>query len=266
MSSVGEPRQPVGLERLDKADALLRALEARGTATVNELAEAVSEPVSSVYRLIAALTSLGWVERAPRRGTYRLGVYLLKVGGVCEDDLDLREAVRPVLEWLHEVTRTTCLLWVRRGGRAVCIDRIEGRALRLSGIRLGDSSPLYVGGGPRALLANLPQGEREQVLADLFTTDDSERPELQTLEAVMVDDRRLGCVANERVPPTQGPAVAEFAAPVVNHRRELVGAIAVRGLRAVMLEREAEMSRLVLEAARMADAALGAPATEGSHA
>lgn len=267
--SVSVPRQPAGLELLDKADALIRALEDQGTITVNALAETVGEPVSSVYRLLASLTALGWVERGPQRGTYRLGVYMLKVGGVCEDDLDLREAVRPVLQWLHEQTRTTCLLWVRRGQNAVCVDRIEGRALRLSGIRLGDSLPLDVAGGPRALLAHLPLGEREQVLADLVAATgpgEADRSARQALEELLREERARGWVSNERVPPVLGPAVAEFAAPVVNHRRELAGAIAVRGLRAVMLERESQMSRLVRQAATMADAALGAPAAQDCRA
>lgn len=261
-----EPSQSGGLEILDKADSLIRALQHRGTASVSALAEAVDEPVSSTYRLIGVLTSLGWVERGPRRGSYRLGLYLLRIGSACEDDLDLREAVRPALRRLHDDTHATCLLWVRRGDRAVCIDRLTGRAFRLSAIRIGDSLPLCVAGGPRALLAHLPRAERDALLAGFAAARaDSGGRDLADLARRLRADAERGWVASDPVPPSDGPAILEIAAPVVNHRGELEAAIAVRGLHPMLPPGQQDVIDLLVHAARAASQALGARIPEHVH-
>jgi len=44
---------------------------------------------------------------------------------------------------------------VRRGPRAVCVERLEGRAVRSLAMQLGSSLPMYAGAAPLALLAFL---------------------------------------------------------------------------------------------------------------
>ncbi|MFC7647543.1 helix-turn-helix domain-containing protein [Streptosporangium lutulentum] len=59
MEAVDRP----GLEIIWKADSLVRVLSRDGESTVAQLAEAVNEPLSSTYRLLADLKQIGWVER-----------------------------------------------------------------------------------------------------------------------------------------------------------------------------------------------------------
>src|SRR3954462_10553323 len=66
---------------LAKAGALLDCL-ADGELTPAELTVRMGEPRSSVYRLIASLSELELIDAGTRRGTYRLGLKLLRLGGV----------------------------------------------------------------------------------------------------------------------------------------------------------------------------------------
>ena len=157
-------RDAGGLELISKAGAVLDMLEQHGEASAADLAAAIGEPLSSVYRLLQSLTATGWVDRGSSRGAYRLGLSLMTIGGLVEDHLDIREASLPSLRELVDATGVTSFLCVRRGPRAVCLERIEGYAVQSLAMLLGGSLPLYAGAAPRALLAFLPVAEQTRDL------------------------------------------------------------------------------------------------------
>ena len=159
-------RDSGGLELISKAGAVLDILEQHKEASAADLAAALGEPLSSVYRLLQSLTTTGWVDRGSRRGAYRLGLSLMTIGGLVEDHLDIREASLPSLRELVDATNVTSFLCVRRGPRAVCLERIEGYAVQSLAMLLGGSLPLYAGAAPRALLAFLPVAEQSAILKD----------------------------------------------------------------------------------------------------
>src|SRR3954447_13997980 len=110
---------------LSKAGALLDCL-AGGELTAAELTVRMGEPRTSVYRLIASLCELELIDAGSRRGTYRLGLKLLRLGGIVMASFDERRLARPIMEEIHEATGETVFLCIRRGLEAVCIDRIDG--------------------------------------------------------------------------------------------------------------------------------------------
>ena len=150
---------------LAKAAHLLDLLADHGELTVQVLADRASEPRSSVYRLLAGLRDVGFVEPGSRRGTYRLGLWPLRLASVVVSRFDERQAALPVMERLHAETEETVFLSVRRGRDAVCIERIEGRWVQSMALLLGGSLPLHIGAGPRALLASEHEAAWEEYLA-----------------------------------------------------------------------------------------------------
>ncbi|MEG8037665.1 helix-turn-helix domain-containing protein [Sphingomonas sp. LR61] len=137
-----------GIEILSKAGAIIDALADTEALTVSALADAVGEPTSSTYRLLQSLTAMGWVDAAPARGTYRLGLACMQIGGVLEDSLDVRGLALPRLRELRSSVGVAALLCYRRGTRAVCVERLEGHDVRSVAMQVGDSLPLHVGGAP----------------------------------------------------------------------------------------------------------------------
>ena len=109
-----------------KAGALMEALAQERIATSARLTQLINEPVSSVYRLLATLADIGWVEQIEHRGAYRIGGKLLSLANEFTRHLDIRRASLPVLKRIHEATGETTFLCVRHGTRAVCIERIDG--------------------------------------------------------------------------------------------------------------------------------------------
>lgn len=245
-----------GLELITKVDALLTELEAGGEVSAAELAEATNEPLSSVYRLLQSLSAIGWVDRGRRRGAYRLGLKLMAIAGLVEDRLDIRECARPALQRLLDVIGVTSFLCLRRGARAVCVERLEGQAVQSLAMQLGGSLPLYAGAAPRALLAFLPNVERDEVLADgAGLPGDPIRPSPRAVADDIARVQKQGYAVSDQ---DVTPGIAALGAPVYNHRGELAAAISISGLRTQILG--ADESRnvdLVLSCAGQVSAALG---------
>jgi DNA-binding IclR family transcriptional regulator len=251
-------RDSGGLELSSKAGAVLDILEQHKEASAADLAAVLGEPLSSVYRLLQSLTTTGWVDRGSRRGAYRLGLSLMTIGGLVEDHLDIRDASLPSLRELVDATNVTSFLCVRRGPRAVCLERIEGYAVQSLAMLLGGSLPLYAGAAPRALLAFLPVAEQSAILKDTSQQlrDDPPRPDDQDIIADIARIRAAGYSVSDG---DVTPGIAALGAPVFNHRGEVQGALSLSGLRGQVLNPASvdDTIELLRHSAGKASAALG---------
>lgn len=253
-------RETASLELIAKADTVLRVLQDQGEATAAEIAKTAGEPLSSIYRLLQSLTRVGWVDKGWRRGTYRLGLKLLSIGGELEDRLDIREIALPSLRVLREVVGVTSFLCVRRDARAVCVERLEGYAVRSLALQLGGSLPLYAGAAPRAILAFLPTAEQHTVLATPGLPGDPPRPEPAAIEADISRIRQDGVAVSDG---DVTPGIAALGAPVFNHRGELEAAISISGLRGQILGLTRQRNiEVLLDAAATVSRALGREADQ----
>lgn len=246
-----------GLELLAKANAVVQALEAGPELTAQEIADRVGEPVSSTYRLLQSLLAIDWVESGTRRGLFRLGVTFIRVGGRFEERIDVRRQAYEPLRELRLLSGWTSFLCVRRGSRAVCVERFDGPQVRSMALQVGDLLPLYVGAASLAVLAFLPAGERRALLTQFSATvpiDGYAVPPIEELEHVIADALSHGYVRSESDVPA---GMAALAAPVFNHRGELVASLGMSGLRSPLLTLQQEHVEQVQHAARSVSRRLG---------
>lgn len=245
-----------GITILRKAESVMNLLERVREASATEIAAAVHEPVSSTYRLLGSLSALGWVDQASARGRYRLGLHVLRIGALLEDRLDVRRAILPVLESVRDRTRYTAFLCLRRGDNAVCVERLGGRDVQDLAMRLGDSYPLYQGAAPRAILAFLPEAEREDLISRVANLHgQGERvPDPKRMREQIELARTVGFTVSDA---DVTPGIMAFGAPIFNHRGDLAGAISLSGLRERILAPDNNTAEEVLEAANRSSAALG---------
>ncbi|SDY33990.1 transcriptional regulator, IclR family [Variovorax sp. YR266] len=108
------------------------------------------------------------VEQHAESRRYLLGPLAFELGLAAEQHFDLRSRCRHLLESLARETEDTAYLIVRGGIDAVCLDRVEGLSpIRVVTLDIGSRRPLGLGAGGLAILAALPDEERESLLADL---------------------------------------------------------------------------------------------------
>jgi DNA-binding IclR family transcriptional regulator len=108
---------------------------------------------------------IGLLDRYPD-GTFGLGLWLMELGALVEERLDLRVAASEELAQLRQATGLTVFMIVPHGHQATCIDRLAGSNVDVLALRLGGSLPLYCGAGPRVLLAWLSPEDQEHYLRE----------------------------------------------------------------------------------------------------
>jgi len=139
---------------------LLSFTEERHTQTVQQLAEVLDAPMSSVYRYVGLLRDFGLLEEA-EFGGYRVSLRAAALARAARaGSAGLSERVRPVLERLVEQTGETALLLRPLGHAVVAVDLEESRSPVRLMFERGVLMPLHQGAGPRVLLAALSAKER----------------------------------------------------------------------------------------------------------
>jgi DNA-binding IclR family transcriptional regulator len=251
---------------LGKVSLILDALAEEQEVSAGQLADLVGEPRSTVYRLLSSLQALDMVEPGSRRGTYRLGLKLLRLGSAVVARFDERQAALPVMERLHEETEETVFLCIRRGWEAVCIERIDGRWVQSMALRLGGAFPLHVGAAPRALLAWEPRSLWEEYVraGDLKPFTEHTPVTSAALFRILTETLESGwSVSDEDV----NVGMAAVGAPIFDHLGKVCAAVSMSGPRPAILGDQAGASRrLIIEAGAEISRSLGhvpAPAVVG---
>lgn len=207
----------------------------RGEASAADIADAINEPRSSIYRLLSSLQTEGFVEAGSRRGQFRLGFKLLSLATAAVSRFDERKFAMPVMERLHDLTGETVFLCVPRKDDAVCIERIEGMRVRSLALQLGGSLPLHAGAAPRAILAHLPEREWTAYLdrnSPLQKFTPSTPVDASELRAVLEETRKNGIAISDQ-DVTVG--VGAIGVPITDYRGQVRGALSISGIRESVL-------------------------------
>ena len=157
-----------GTANLQSVTRAIRALELiaeAGSLGVTELGRALDVHKATASRLIATLAERGLLERDPVTEKYRLGFGLIRLAGAAMAGLDLVRTAHPILEDLAERTRETVNLGVLSGDAVVYVDQISGTRAIVSVSWVGRSTPLHCSSNGKVLLANMPDDERDRLLA-----------------------------------------------------------------------------------------------------
>lgn len=137
---------------------------------LNEIAKEMGMAKATVFRLLASLEAEGFLTKTKQSDQdvgYELGLKLLELGTLVQEQMSLRKVALPHMKRLNRIIDEIVLLVVSDGDHAVYIEKVESRnPLRLYA-RVGRISPLYLGSGPKLLLAMKPDEEREEILQRL---------------------------------------------------------------------------------------------------
>lgn len=142
----------------------LAELQAEG-GRVTQIARNVGLTQATTHRLLQSLVVEGVVEQDERSKLYRLSIDFFALAAKAGDGGGLRALCRPALLRLSASLGDSIFLLVRSGFDAVCLDRSEGPfPIRSFTGDIGGRIALGVGQGALAILAFLPEAEREEVI------------------------------------------------------------------------------------------------------
>ena len=128
--------------------------------TLTEVAEKTGLGKNKVFRILHTLAQSRMVYRDSNQ-RFHLGFRVAELAQHVHQHHLLLDISEPIMQMLLADTQESIFLGIASGHNALCIAALEStRSMRLYA-RVGIQSPLYMGGVPKVLLANMNAIERE---------------------------------------------------------------------------------------------------------
>ncbi|GAB5469062.1 MAG: IclR family transcriptional regulator [Rhodospirillales bacterium] len=215
---------------VSRAIAIMRAFTPeQPRLSLSAVAGSAKLDAGTTRRILVTLRDEGIVEQDAKSGHYALTVQALRFASAVPDGQSLKDIAEDLLRDLADVAGATAFLSVARGDEAVCLARFHGESpVEVRWWAVGLGRPFNCGAAPRLLLANLPEAERERLLA---------RPLAAITEKSITDPARLR-VELAKIRETGwsfarddvAVGLSAVAAPLRDSRGDLVAAVSLGGL------------------------------------
>jgi IclR family acetate operon transcriptional repressor len=218
---------PQLLERTFSVLALFAGEKTQWTTT--EIGQQVGLPVPTAHRIVVALSTHGYLVRDPSSKRFRLGPAAIALGRAATTANDLPTVASAFLPKLMLATEETSLLTVPTVGNdsSVCLLRFESpHPLRLS-VEPGRNLPLHAGASQKAILAYLPEVDRQRIAhgpLEQFCSSTLVTPDALLSEIESIRTRGWAYSIEETNPGVWGVAIA-----LLNSSGFAVAAVGVAG-------------------------------------
>jgi DNA-binding IclR family transcriptional regulator len=153
------------VQSVDRALRVLEILSRRGRMGVTEVAVEIGVHKSNAHRMLATLVDHGFVEQEPETEKYRLGFGLVGLAGAVTAEIDVVRNARAVSQRLSEETGETVLVTTLVARELVVVHQASSQSSVLGVDWSGWRMPLHCTPGGKVMLADLPEEEREALLA-----------------------------------------------------------------------------------------------------
>ncbi len=139
---------------VDRTLNLLKLLADGKPRTLTEISREISINSSTVFRILATLSSHNFIHKNDNTGEYKLGFSCLEMAGAFFRSIDIRQQALPELEEIRDLTSETVHLGVLDQMEVVYLEKLQGlHAIGLMSSRVGGRSPAQCTGLGKAMLA-----------------------------------------------------------------------------------------------------------------
>ena len=158
------PERPVHVKSVAKAIRLIDCLaEAKRPLSLQELAQNVNMPKSTVHGLLTPLRERGMIEQATD-GKYHLGIRLFELGSVVSSMWNIVSIARPHLQHIAMITGQSAQIAMIDKGEVLILDHAEANSSLRVVTEVGDRFPVHSTAAGKAILAFLPTVQVESIL------------------------------------------------------------------------------------------------------
>ncbi|HEU0221186.1 MAG TPA: IclR family transcriptional regulator C-terminal domain-containing protein [Paracoccaceae bacterium] len=154
-----------GAALIGKAFGLLDAIgESASPVSAGALQARTGLPRATLYRILAALGSAGYVRFDPAENGYALGFRFIELAQNVWSSADLTTVAARELRRLRELTGETVYLAVPHDGAVVPLGRYDSPHADRSQAQVGARRPIHCTSQGKAILAHLPEREVDRLL------------------------------------------------------------------------------------------------------
>ena len=175
---------------------------------ISDIAKKVALSKATTYRIIKTMEAKGYVVQEPVTQKYRLGPRVLRLSSLFLTGLDFRRIALPYMHKVRDLLNESVNLFIASGMNRICIERIECTQPLRRVLKVGDSFPLERGAAGKVLLA--------------FGAGTGQAGDANELAVI----RRQGYAVTHG---DRADGASSVAAPIFDHRGEIVAAFAISG-------------------------------------
>ena len=223
-----ESLNAVGVGPIQRCVGVLRLLSSAGGRgmALTSIAQRTALAPSTVHRLLAQMARERLVQQNEETRCYGLGPLAFEIGLAAAKQFDQRSRYRPVLEQLALDAGDTAYCILRSGSEAVCADMVEGPSpIRVVTLAIGSRRPLGLGAGGLAILAWLPEQEREAILQTVLPEIKSDWPQAEFALHKSIDEARS--VGYAMIHNRVSPGISALGVPFKDASGRAIGALSV---------------------------------------
>ncbi len=200
-----------------------------GEMRLQDIAEQVNSPSSTVLRYLSTLNAFGYVYQNADSSKYALTLKLAQLGSLVSEQYDIRNLVHDDLISLSEEFQESSCLAIEEDHEVVYIDVINGPDNMLKTMqRIGKRAPLHATSVGKNILQNYSKEEILKILAEkgmpeltvnTITTPEALFEELETVKnnGVAMDDEE--CEIGAKC----------LSVPLIDYTGKVVAAISISG-------------------------------------
>lgn len=175
--------------------------------SLHEISEKIKLAKSTTFRLVSTLVETGFLIQLEDQ-RYCISMKMLRLGGLVQSTLSIRDIARPEMRELNTVTGETVALSALIGHERVAVDVVESSLPLKLVIQVGDTVSLQVGAVGRVFLAYHPEIPMDKVFVDGRNGEVAPGP--TDAELAEVRSRGFAYSAGTRAPGAAGVAVPIF--------------------------------------------------------
>lgn len=212
-----------------------------------------SYPKATLYRFLQTLTNQGMLAFEPERGTYALGVRLVRLAHAAWAQSSLAPIARPYLDELATETGETIHLAQMDMGQVLYVDKRNAARPVEMFAQAGKVGPAYCTGVGKAMLAYLPEDGLAKALErqsfHRFTAETLDTPARLKAELAAIRSRGHAFDREEHE-----PGIICCAVPILTKAGRVIGALSVTSTtaRTTLEALEAQSDRIKDIAAKIA--------------
>ena len=210
-------------------------------------------PKATLYRFLQTLTNQGMLMLDPDRGTYSLGVRLVRLAHAAWTQSSLAPVARPYLDVLAEETAETIHLAQIDQGQVLYVDKRNATSPVDMFAQAGKVGPAYCTGVGKAMLAYLSDDDLQAAIDrqsfHRFTPHTYDTPAKLRTELRAIRERGYAFDREEHE-----PGIICVAVPILTRAGRVIGALSVTSTiqRTTLQALEAHAGRLQHTAAQIA--------------
>ncbi len=237
------------IQSVDRAVQILKCFsESKKEMKLSDIAYELDLNKSTVHGIVSTLKYHGLIEQDEETQKYRLGMYIVELGNMVYNSIDIRKIAHPIIRDVSKQLNETVHLSKLDGSELVYLDKVESNQSMRIFTSVGSRMPVYCTGMGKAMLAYKNHDEINSFLPKILKpiTKNTITDKKELLKQLKLIRERGYAMDNEE----NSDGLRCIAAPIFDNNGEVRYSVSVSGPTVRITEESIEkIAKIIKESA-----------------